>query len=95
MKKSFTFAILLLLSLSLCLIVYVYYLYETKPMNKVEDQPTENRYVTPYKLHAYDYIIEVDGSDSTLVYQVYDYNHRFIGQVKAWDLDQLIIKDNL
>ncbi len=88
MKKSFAFGISLLLSLFLCLILYVYYLYVNKPVVKTNQ-------ITPHKLHAYDYIIEVDGSDSTLVYQVYDYNHNFIGQVKAWDLDDLIIKDNM
>ena len=46
--------------------------------------------------HYRDYIIEVDGTDSTLYYSLYDFQHELIkDSIKSIDFDSLIIADNL
>jgi hypothetical protein len=51
-----------------------------------------------YKVHQYDYIIEVDGTDSISVYHLFDNNHNEIGSFTGSNcdsLDLLVIEDNL
>ena len=50
------------------------------------------------KVHEYDYIIEVDGTDSVSVYHLLDNHHQEIGSFTSNNcdsLDQLIMEDNL
>jgi len=50
------------------------------------------------KVHQYDYIIEVDGTDSISIYTLYDYQHNEIGKFSSENtkmLDEYIIEDNL
>ena len=48
------------------------------------------------KVHQYDYIIEVDGTDSVEIYHLYDNRHREIGEFRNTDsLKTLIYEDNM
>jgi hypothetical protein len=44
---------------------------------------------------AYDYFLEVNGTDTTNYYTIYDENHNSIGTVDSHRLDSLINADNL
>jgi len=44
---------------------------------------------------SYDYLLEVDGTDTTNIYTIYDANRNKIGTVNSHRLDSLIDADNL
>jgi hypothetical protein len=52
----------------------------------------------PYPLHPYDYIMEVDGTDSVSIYTIYNQDHSVVGSFSASNcdsLDVIITEDNL
>lgn len=79
---------LILVTIILCitigLVMYVY----SRNNNKVKElKPV-------YSLHEYDYVLEVDGTDSPSVYYVYDNRHQLLGVVESCGIDSIINLDN-
>lgn len=82
MRRAFAIAT----ALNLVLAVYMFY--------RVVEQD-KNHFHT---LHQYDYIIEVDGTDSTEIYHLFDNRHYSMGSFSSAHTDSLttlIYLDNL
>lgn len=83
---------LILVTIILCITIgLIMYLYGQTP------KPNENKikYMEPvYSLHEYDYVLEVDGTDSPSVYYVYDNRHQLLGVVESCGIDSIINLDN-
>ena len=88
-KKSFLTAKVLVVMLLVAIIYVTYEFYnlraDTRKPNRVQ-------------LHPYDYILEVDGTDSISVYTIYNQDHSVVGSFTSShcdSLDVIIMEDNL